>query len=62
MVFACWFEAYELVVEFGVWRKALKVYGVEFLSEIGQNSLTGDCAKEVANYLVNTRNVSVEES
>jgi len=49
--FACWFEAYELVVEFGVWRKALKVSGVEFLSEIGQNSLTGDCAKEVANYL-----------
>jgi len=54
--FACWFEAYEcVVVGFGVWRKALEVSGVEYLSEIEQNSLTGDCAKEVANYLVNTR-------
>jgi len=43
------------VVGFGVWRKALEVSGVEYLSEIEQNSLTGDCAKEVANYLVNTR-------
>jgi hypothetical protein len=43
------------VVGFGVWRKALKVSGVEYLSEIEQKPLTGDCAKEVANYLINTR-------
>lgn len=43
------------MVGFGVWRKALKVSGVEYLSEIEQKPLTGDCAKEVANYLINTR-------
>jgi hypothetical protein len=54
-------KAYENIVEkYGVWRKALKVSWREYLSEIEQNSLTGEWAKEVANYLTNnegTRNV-----
>ena len=51
------------MVGFGVCRKALKVSGAEYLSKIGKNSLTGGCAKEVANCMVNNEGtVSVEES
>jgi hypothetical protein len=57
-------KAYENVVEkFPVWRKALKISWREYLSEIGQNSLTGIWVKEVARYIIDyggTR--SVEES
>ena len=46
-----------------VWRKALKISWKEYLSEIEQNPLTGDCAKEIANYLIdNEGTISVEES
>jgi hypothetical protein len=57
-------KAYERIVnEFGAWRKALKVSWLEYLSEIEKNSLTGEWAKEVANYLINNEGtVSVEES
>jgi hypothetical protein len=52
-----------IVKEFCVWRKALKVSWVEYLSEIEKNSLTGEWAKEVVNYLINNEGtVSVEES
>jgi len=33
------------------WRKALKVTWKEYLSEIKRNPLTGETAKQVANYL-----------
>jgi hypothetical protein len=47
-------KAYENIVEkYDVWRKALKVSWREYLSEIEQNSLTGEWAKEVANYIIN---------
>jgi hypothetical protein len=57
-------KAYENIVEkYDVWRKALKVSWREYLSEIEQNSLTGEWAKEVANYLINNEGKrSVEES
>jgi hypothetical protein len=57
-------KAYENIVEkYGVWRKALKVSWREYLSEIEQNSLTGEWAKEVANYLTNNEGTrSVKES
>jgi hypothetical protein len=54
-------KAYENIVEkYDFWRKALKTSWKEYLSEIKQNPLTGEWAKEVANYLINneeTRNV-----
>jgi hypothetical protein len=47
-------KAYENIVEkYAVWRKALKISWKEYLSEIEQNSLTGEWVKEVANYLIN---------
>jgi hypothetical protein len=57
-------KAYERIVhEFGAWRKALKVSWLEYLSEIEKNSLTGEWAKEVVNYLINNEGtVRVEES
>jgi hypothetical protein len=57
-------KAYENIVEkYPVWRKALKISWKEYLSEIEQNSLTGEWAKEVANYLINNEGkISVEES
>jgi hypothetical protein len=46
-------KAYENIVEkYAVWRKALKISWEAYLSEIEKNSLTGDCAKEVAKYLM----------
>ena len=54
-------KAYENIVEkYDCWRKALKISWREYLSEIEQNPLTGEWAKEVASYLINseeTRNV-----
>jgi hypothetical protein len=48
-------KAYENIVEkYDVWRKALKISWREYLSEIEQNSLTGEWVKEVANYLINS--------
>ena len=57
-------KAYENIVKkHDVWRKALKISWKEYLSEIEQSSLTGEWAKEVANYLINTEEKrSVEES
>jgi hypothetical protein len=57
-------KAYENIVEkYDFWRKALKTSWKEYLSEIEQNSLTGEWAKEVANYLINNEGTrSVEES
>lgn len=57
-------KAYENIVDkYGFWRKALKISWKEYLSGIEQNSLTGECAKEVANYLINNEGTtSVEES
>ncbi|MBN1245284.1 hypothetical protein JXA31_06795 [Candidatus Bathyarchaeota archaeon] len=57
-------KAYKNLAEkYDCWRKALKISWREYLSEIEQNPLTGEWAKEVASYLINnegTRNV--EES
>jgi len=57
-------KAYENIVKkYDFWRKALQISWKEYLSEIQQNSLTGEWAKEVANYLINTEGRrSVEES
>jgi hypothetical protein len=57
-------KAYENVVEkYDFWRKSLKISWKEYLSEIEQNSLTGEWAKEVANYLINSEETkSVEKS
>ena len=57
-------KAYENIVKkYEFWRKALQISWKEYLSEIQQNSLTGEWAKEVANYLINNEGrISVEES
>lgn len=47
-------KAYENIIKkYAVWRKALNVAWKEYLSEIAQNSLTGEWAKEIARYLLN---------
>jgi hypothetical protein len=51
------------VEKYDFWRKALKTSWKEYLSKIKQNSLTGESAKEVANYLINNEGTrSVKES
>jgi len=46
-------KAYESIIKkFGFWKKALKVSWKEYLSEIDKNPLTGEWAKEVAEYLI----------
>jgi hypothetical protein len=57
-------KAYENIVEkFDFWRKAQGISWKEYLSEIQQNSLTGEWAKEVAKYLINSEGTrSVKES
>ncbi|MGB9842136.1 MAG: hypothetical protein ACPLKZ_05355 [Candidatus Bathyarchaeales archaeon] len=46
--------AYENIVKkYESWRKALKISWKEYLSEIAQNCLTGEWAKETAKYLLN---------
>jgi hypothetical protein len=45
-------KAYENIVEkYEVWKKALAISWKEYLSEIVKNPLTGEWAKEVAEYL-----------
>jgi len=57
-------KAYENIAEkYAVWRKSLKISWKEYLSEIKQNSLTGEWAKEVASYLISNEGIrSVKES
>ena len=57
-------KAFENIVEkYDFWRNALKISWKEYLSEIEQNPLTGEWAKEVANCLVNNEGTrSVKES
>jgi hypothetical protein len=57
-------KAYENIVEkYDFWKKALKISWKEYLSEIEQNSLTGEWVKEVASYLIsNEETRNVEES
>ena len=57
-------KAYENIVnKYDFWRKALKISWEAYLSEIEKNSLTGDCAKEVAQYLIsNEEETNVKES
>jgi len=46
-------KAYESIVKkYDVWKKALETSWKEYLSEIVKNSLTGEWAKEVAEYLI----------
>ncbi len=46
-------KAYESIVEkHDVWKRALEISWKEYLSEIIKNSLTGEWAKEVAEYLI----------
>jgi hypothetical protein len=47
------FQAYKNVVsKFDVWRRASNVLWIDYLEQIQKNSLTGEWAKEVANYLI----------
>jgi hypothetical protein len=57
-------KAYENILEkYDFWKKALKISWKEYLSEIEQNSLTGEWVKEVANYLISNEEIrNVEES
>jgi hypothetical protein len=57
-------KAYENILEkYDFWKKALKISWKEYLSEIEQNSLTGEWVKEVASYLIsNEETRNVEES
>jgi hypothetical protein len=41
-----------IVRKYEFWRKGLKISWKEYLSEINKNPLTGECAKEVADYLI----------
>jgi len=46
-------KAYENIVKkYDVWKRALKISWKEYLSEVAKNSLTGEWAKEVAEYLI----------
>jgi len=46
-------KAYEQIVKkYDLWRKALEISWKEYLSEIVKNQLTGEWAKEVAEYLI----------
>lgn len=45
-------KAYESIVKkYEHWKKALEISWKEYLSEIAKNPLTGEWAKEVAEYL-----------
>ena len=48
-------EAYKNIArKYEVWKKAVGISWKEYLSEIAENPLTGEWAKEVAEYLVKT--------
>jgi hypothetical protein len=57
-------KAYENIVRrYDFWRKALKITWKEYLSEIEKNPLTGEWAREVAEYLISDGEVkNVTES
>ena len=51
-------KAYENIVEkYDFWKKALKISWKEYLSEIMQNALTGEWAKEVVKHLINNEEI-----
>ena len=51
-------KAYENIVKkYDSWRKGLKISWKEYLSQINKNPLTGECAKEVAEYLIDNEEV-----
>lgn len=46
-------KAYGKIIEkYDAWKRALKISWKEYLSEVVKNSLTGEWAKEVAEYLI----------
>jgi hypothetical protein len=46
-------KAYENIIKkYELWKNALEVSWKEYLSEIVKNPLTGEWAKEVAEYLI----------
>ena len=46
-------KAYQNIMrKYGFWRKALNITWKEYLSGIEKNPLTGEWAKEVAEYLI----------
>jgi hypothetical protein len=57
-------KAYENVSKkYDVWKKALEISWKEYLSEIAKNSLTGEWAREVADYLTKSgEKIDVEAS
>ena len=46
-------KAHEIIVKkYDIWEEAMKISWKEYLSEIIKNPLTGEWAKEVAEYLI----------
>jgi len=46
-------KAYENILQsFGCWKKGLKIPWKDYLGEIQKNCLTGEWAREVAEYLI----------
>jgi len=46
-------KAYESITKkYDLWKKALEISWKEYLSEIVKNPLTGEWAKQVAEYLI----------
>lgn len=51
-------KAYESVVKkYDLWKKALEISWKEYLSEVAKNPLTGEWAREVAEYLIKSGEV-----
>ena len=46
-------KAHESITKkYDLWKKALEISWKEYLSEVAKNPLTGEWAKEVAEYLI----------
>ena len=43
-----------IIKRYDVWKKAMNISWKEYLSEIAENPLTGEWAKEVAHHLIET--------
>ncbi|MDR0797400.1 MAG: hypothetical protein LBE70_01580 [Nitrososphaerota archaeon] len=55
-------KAYQNIYEkFEMWKKALEVTWMDYLSKISKNSLTGEWAKEVAKQLIEDDRRNVKE-
>jgi len=51
-----------IVSKFEVWKKALDISWVDYLVAVQKNSLTGEWAKEVVNYLMKEEGTNVRKN